>query len=195
VGDEASPAAKDEASAAAKVYQSMVIALLGAEVDRGKTWDGRAGTLLTASSTLLTLILGLSVLITGKDPVFKDQWAVGLLVYALFAFVSAGGSAVFAQTYGFGYNRVDRKSLKNLAETDELWGKTADFAIRTDVKQMVVTINSLRDVNDTKAALVISSLGSLLLALGLLTSSVIREIYLGADSAWNITDFLRTLHQ
>jgi hypothetical protein len=162
----------DDASPAGRVYQSTVSALLAAEFERRKTLDGRGSTLLTASSTLLTLIFGLTVLVTGKDAVFADKWAVGLLIGALLAFVSSAVFAIVTMTYGFKYKVPSCDSLKDLAGTNEAWAKTADHAVRADVSQLVTTICSLRPVNRTKADLVTASLVFQMLALAMLSASV-----------------------
>lgn len=62
----AATACSSVVSPAGKVWQSMVSDLLAAEFDRRKTLAGRGATLLTASASLVTLIFGLTVIVTGK---------------------------------------------------------------------------------------------------------------------------------
>lgn len=75
---------------AGKIWQPMVAALLIAELDRRKAIEGRGATLMTASASIITLIFGLSVLVTGKDVIFENRCAVWTLIPALTAFGPAG---------------------------------------------------------------------------------------------------------
>jgi hypothetical protein len=167
----------DDVSPAAKIYQSMASDLLAAEFERRKTLEGRGATLLTASASLVTLIFGLTVVVTGKDHVFANHTAVILLCLALVPFVLSALIALAVQTYGFKYQVIDRKSLDKLAETHEFWVRSADYAVRDDVSQQVKTISTLRGGNDTMAALVLVSLAFEVLATILLSISVGLELY------------------
>ena len=167
----------DLVSPAGKIYQSMVSDHLAAEFDRRKTLEGRGATLLTASVSLVTLIFGLTVIVTGKDHVFANRYAVFTLLAALVAFVISAVIAIVVQTRGFSYKVIDHESLKKLAGTNEAWAQTADHAVRADVSQHVRTICSLRDGNDAMATRVTWSLRFQLLAIALLSASVGLELY------------------
>jgi hypothetical protein len=132
---------------AGKIWQPMVAALLSAELDRRKAVEGRGAT-MTASASIITLIFGLSVLVTGKDAVFENRWAVWALIPALIAFVLSAAIALFVQTHGAKYEVVSRSSLRSLT-TVSFWTMRADPATRADVSQQVRTICGLRDVWDS----------------------------------------------
>ncbi len=175
---EASTGDPDPVAPAGKVWQSMVSDLLAAEFDRRKTLEGRGATLLTASVSLVTLIFGLTVIVTGKDHVFANRYAVFTLLAALVAFVISAVIAIVVQTRGFDYDVVKRKSLKQLTDPNApFWAKSADDAVRADVSQHVKTICSLRDGNDTMATRVTWSLRFQLLAIVLLSVSVGLELH------------------
>jgi hypothetical protein len=84
-----------DASPAGKVYEQLVGAHVAAEFDRKKTLEGRGTTILTTSGSLLTLIFGLTVVVSGKDAKFGNHWAVLLLMAALLAFVVSAVIAIF----------------------------------------------------------------------------------------------------
>lgn len=50
-----------------KVYEQLVGAVVTAEFDRKKSLEGRGTTIVTTSTSLLALIFGLTVIVTGKD--------------------------------------------------------------------------------------------------------------------------------
>ena len=77
-------------SAAGKIYE-LVAALLVGEEDRRKRVEGRAATILTTSTTMLTLIFGLTIFVSGKDYTFRNHCAVWFLTLALAAFVVSSG--------------------------------------------------------------------------------------------------------
>ncbi|BBZ45413.1 hypothetical protein [Mycobacterium parmense] len=166
-------------SPAARVWRSMAADLVQVEFDRRKALEGRAGALLTSSASLLTLIFGLTVLVTGKDPTFKSQWALGFLVAALASFVGAAGVAIWVQTRGFDYLVVRDDSLKALV-ADEMWNMPTDGATRADVSQKVNMICSLRVGNNTMAGRLTWSLRLQLLAIVLLSVSIGFEL----QSVW-----------
>jgi hypothetical protein len=125
---------------------------------------------------MLTLIFGLTVIITGKDYTFRNHCAVWFLTLALAAFVVAAVIAIFIQTYGFKYTVTSTATLDGLVQ-DANWHRTEDDARRMWVSRQVQTIKSLRHGNNRKAALVIWSLGFEVLAIALLALSVGFELH------------------
>src|ERR1700733_1286148 len=85
---------------AGKVWEQMAAAVVAAEFDRKKTLEARGTTILTTSGSLLTLIFGLTVVVSGKDARFEDPWAVMLLMGSLLAFVFSAVIAIFVAVYG-----------------------------------------------------------------------------------------------
>ncbi|WNG95000.1 hypothetical protein [Mycobacterium sp. ITM-2016-00318] len=152
-------------------------ALLVTEYDRRKTLEARGGTVLTSCAAVLALIFGLTVLVTGKDPVFEDQLAVLVLFGALLFFVLSASIAIVVQTHLHKYDVVSCEYLKTLAESDEEWLQTADHAVRTEVSQKVRTLCSLRGGNNTKAKLVVAGLVVQMIAIALLAASLGLELY------------------
>jgi len=165
----------DYIARAGKVYQLMVASFLAAEFDRKKTLEARGATLVTSSVSLLTLVTALTVLVAGKDYVFRDHRAFMVLLVALAAFIAAGAVGVFVQTYGFKFRVMDAATLEVLANQPN-WERTADDAARNWVHWQVMSICTLREGNNTKAALIGIGLGFQLLAIVLLAVSVGIEL-------------------
>jgi hypothetical protein len=151
--------------------------VVAAEFDRKKTLEVRGTTILTASGSLLTLIFGLTVLVTGKDYVFGSGISAVLLMASLAAFVVSAIIAIFIAAYGTAYRLVGRETLECLTG-DEFWEKkTADEARRMWVQRQVNTIKTLRRGNNRKATAVIWSLAAQVLAMTLLSLSVAVELW------------------
>jgi hypothetical protein len=154
----------------------MVADLLQVEFDRRKAFEGRGAALLTASATMLTLIFGLTVFVTGKDSVFKNAYALGFLCAALVAFVIAAVVAIFVQARGFDFLTVKETSLLKITAENSFWDQSADFAVRADVAQKVQMLCSLRKGNNRMSTLVSVSLWFEVTAVGLLSISVGFEL-------------------
>ncbi|MCV7423812.1 hypothetical protein H7K45_24970 [Mycobacterium yunnanensis] len=167
----------DPVSPAGQLYLAMASELLTAEFDRRKTLESRGSALLTSSGTLLTLIFGLTVIVTGKDHVYADRCSVILLLAALVAFVLSAVIAIFVQTYGFRYAVLSQDGLRSLPRDDAEWARRADDATRAMLSKKVSTICSLRNGNNTKATLVAFSLGFQVVAIALLSASVGFELW------------------
>jgi hypothetical protein len=153
----------------------MVGSLLAAEYDRRTKMEARGSTLVTASATLLTVILGLTALIAGKDHVFTNGLAVVFLIAALFAFVVSAILGLVVGTLPLPYTTVGRATLGQLTN-DEFWNMSADDALREDVYQLGETIQSLRAGNERIAKRVTASLICQVAAAVLLTVSVSIEL-------------------
>ncbi|WP_418003518.1 hypothetical protein ACNO8X_27185 [Mycobacterium sp. PDNC021] len=164
-----------EASTAGEVYASLVESALKSEEDRRKAIEGRAGAILTTSSTMLALILGLTVIVTGKDYVYKNHWSLVLLLVALVAFVMSAGLAIVVQAFGFKYKVISAATLSNLTD-DVNWHRTPD-ARRMWVTRQVATTQSVRTGNNTKATLAIWSLAFELAAIAMLALAVGVELH------------------
>lgn len=167
----------DNVSAAGKIYQAAVTAMLAAEFERRKTLEARGATLTTGSTSLVALIFGLTVLVTGKDSVLTSHWAVYVLLAGLLFFVVAAVIGIFVQMYLHKYDVPDCEYLDTLAGTDEEWARTADHAVRTDVSQKVRTLCSLRDGNASKAKLILAGLVVQIVAIAFLAVSLGVELY------------------
>jgi hypothetical protein len=161
-------AQKDESSPAGKVYESLAGKVLEAEQDRRRRVESRGSTVLTTSTTMLTLIFGLTVIVTGKEYTFKSHYAVWSLTLALGAFVVSAVLAIFVQTYGFSYVVISTQTLDSLVKNAN-WNRTEDDARRMWVSRQAETIKTLRKSNDRKSDLIKWSLGSEVLAIVLLT--------------------------
>lgn len=149
----------------------MVGSLLDAEYDRRTKMEARGSTLVTASATLLTVILGVTALVTGKDHILTNGLAVVFLIAALIAFVVSAILGLVVGTLPLPYTTVGRATLGQLTD-DEFWNLSADDALREDVYQLGVTIQSLRAGNERIAKRVMASLICQIAAAVLLTVSV-----------------------
>ncbi|MGV0041665.1 hypothetical protein [Mycobacterium colombiense] len=164
-------------SEAGVIYQGTVAGLLAAEFERRKTLEARGATLLTSCASLLALIFGLTVLVTGKDAVFANHLAVLVLCAALVLFVLAATIAMMVQTHLHKYDVVSCDYLETLAKSDQQWSQSADHAVRADVSQKVRTLCSLRGGNNTKARWVVVGLRVQITAIAFLAASLGLELY------------------
>uniref|UniRef100_UPI001E58F084 hypothetical protein n=2 Tax=Mycobacterium avium TaxID=1764 RepID=UPI001E58F084 len=177
-GDATPDADSERVSPAGTVYQQMVGSLLAAEHDRRTKTEGRGSTIVTTSSSLRTVVFGLTVVVTGKDYVFANCYAVWVLIAALGAFVISAVLGLVVSAYSFRYKTVSLDFLRQLEDRDgALWKVSADQAVNYDVQQQVTTICSLRGGNERKADLVVASLVFQVAAVALLALSVGLEIY------------------
>lgn len=165
----------NDVSPAGKVYQAMVKDLLAAEYDRRAKMEGRGSTIVTASASLLTLVFGLTVVLTGKDYVFSNGFAIGTLLAALAAFVVSTVLGILVQTHAFEYKTISPESLHQLTST-AFWNRPVDYAVRDDISQQVATICSMREANQRTARLVTISLVFQVVAIILLSISIALEL-------------------
>jgi hypothetical protein len=157
------------------VYEQMMSAQMTAEFDRRKAIEGRGAAILTTSTTMLTLIFGLVVIVTGKNEPFKNQLALWLLTAALGALVVSALFAIVVQTFGFKHTVPSRQLLNGL--TGSHWSRSEDDARRMWVRRQVLTTLSLRSSNNLRATLVVWSLRAQVVAIALLAASVGVELW------------------
>ncbi|SKY79546.1 Uncharacterised protein [Mycobacteroides abscessus subsp. bolletii] len=167
----------DPVSPAGKIYQGITDKLLAAEFDRRKALEGRGSGLLTSSGSMLALIFGLTVLITGKDATFRSHCAMYLLIVAMVAFLVSAVVAIVVQAHGFEYSVMSDEALTSLARDHAEWGRRADDATRAWVSKQASTICTLRAGNNAKATQVAWSLWFQLGAVALLTMAVCTELF------------------
>lgn len=163
-------------SAAGKIYEKLVGTLLVGEEDRRKRVEARGATILTTSTTMLTLIFGLTVVVSGKDYTFRNHCAIWFLTLALAAFVVSAVIAIFIQAYRFQYKIMSVESLESLVDATN-WGRTEDEARQLWIERQVETIKTLRRSNKTQSDLAVWSLGFEVLAIALLALSVGFELH------------------
>jgi Enoyl-(Acyl carrier protein) reductase len=147
-----------------------------AEFDRKKTLEGRGTTILTTSGSLLTLIFGLTVVVSGKDAKFENPWAVMFLMGALFAFVVSAVIAIYIAAWGSTYLLASDDMLAGLT-THQWWEMSEDEARRTWVARQVNTARSLRKSNHSKVEWIKRSLIAQVAAVALLSASVAIELW------------------
>ncbi|MEN4475191.1 hypothetical protein [Mycolicibacterium cosmeticum] len=168
----------DPISPAGQIYQVITDKLLAAEVDRRKSFESRAAALLGASGTMLTLIFGITVFVTGegKDAVYENGAAVGVLITAMAAFVISAVLAIIVQAHGYEYKVMSDEALTSLARDHSEWGRRADSATRAWVSKQASTICTMRKGNRTKATQVAWSLWMQIVAITLLSGSIGVEL-------------------
>lgn len=164
-----------EQSAAGDVYGGHVESLLAAEYDRRKTLESRGAAIVTTSSSILTLILGLTVVITGKDYSFSSTAALGLLIASLVTFVGSAIVAILVQNYGMKYTVTGAQTLEAMVQ-NEAWNRDAEDAKRMCLKRQINTVISLRSGNNRKALLALWSLGLQVGAIAILALALTVEL-------------------
>jgi hypothetical protein len=126
---------------------------------------------------MLTLIFGLTVLVTGKDAVFRSRYAILVLMGAMAALLVSAVIAIVVQAHGFEYRVMSDDALKSLTRDNKEWARRADDATRAWVKKQVSTICTLRVGNNTKATQIAWSLWLQVSAISLLSISVGIELW------------------
>ena len=154
----------------------MVGGLLAAAHDRRKMMDGRGATIVTANSAILALVLGLTVVVSGKDFRLASGFAATAMLLALLAFLVSAGVAIWVQSYGLSFNTVDPACLKDLVTSEKFWNDRVEVAVREDAFQQVETISTLVRANAVKSKWVTISLLAQFMAVGLLVVSICLEI-------------------
>lgn len=168
----------DPISPAGRIYQAITDKLLAAEFDRRKALESRAAALLGSSGTMLTLIFGITVLVTGdgKDAIYQNGVAVGVLIAAMAAFLASAVLAIIVQAHGFEYKVMSDEALTALARDHSEWARRADDATRAWVSKQASTICTMRKGNHTKATQVAWSLWIQVAAVTLLSTSIGVEL-------------------
>jgi hypothetical protein len=159
------------------VFQGLVNDALDHEYERRKNLEGKGAVLLTSSGTMVTLILGLTLLVFGKDFVLASHGAIAALCAALVAFVLSATAAIVVQAFAFRYDVVKQDDLDKIVNDDAYWFSTENRATRDSVDISVKTIHSLRKANRIKAWFLLSSLTFQLLAIGLLSWAIGVELW------------------
>ncbi|MHA7665613.1 hypothetical protein [Mycolicibacterium sp. HS_4_1] len=160
---------------AGKVYEQLVAAVAAAEFDRKKALEGRGTIVVTTSTSLLTLIFGLTAVVTGSDHMFKNRCAVELLIASLSAFLVSAVIAIFIAAQTTTYKLPALDTIMNLTG-DDCWHAPEDDARRMWVDRQAHTIKSLREGNNRKAEALTWSLGAQVLAIALLSASVAIDL-------------------
>ncbi|BBY88458.1 hypothetical protein [Mycolicibacterium tokaiense] len=160
----------------ALVYQALVRDALAAEYERRKGLENRGAVLLTSSGTMVTIIFGLTVFITGKDFVFVNRSAVELVCQSLIPFVLSAVLAIFVQAFLPKYEVIKSEDLVKLVRDDKYWTSSAEDATRESVDLQVKTTCSLRKGNGFKAFCVLTSFGLQLVAIAMVSGAVAMEL-------------------
>jgi hypothetical protein len=165
------------ASPGGLVFQALVKDALAHEFERRKSLESKGAVLLTASGTMVTLILGLTLLVLGKDFALASRSAIATLCAALAAFVLSAIAAIAVQAFAFKYDVVKQDDLDRIATDDTYWFSTEDRATRDSVDISVRTIKSMRKGNRSKAWVLSSGLVFQVIAIGLLSWTIGAELW------------------
>jgi hypothetical protein len=167
------------------VFQGLVEDALAHEFERRKSLESRGAVLLASSGTMVTIVLGLTVLITGKDAVFADRRAVLLLCAALIPFVLSAVAAIFVQSFAFKYDVIKQADLDKIVEDEDYWNSPADIAARESADIQVKSIRSLRSGNAWKARFVLGSFFLQMAAIALMASAIGSELVSRLHIGWS----------
>ena len=126
---------------------------------------------LNTSGTLVALVLALGAVVTGVTGFEPPTLMVWLLTVALAAFVGAALFGLLAHRLHW-YNVAQPDQLHKWRDRDGNWNDTADKARRVIANANILTIESLRQGNGTKATLVEIASWFQLAAVALLGASI-----------------------
>lgn len=153
------------------VYPDFVRDLLAAEDSRRSTLEARGGSVITASATMVSLLVALSAFVTNrKDFKLPDATRVPLSVAAV-AFIVA---AVLAVTLYIPQpvRMTDPVALHGLLP--EYWMKGEDFARKKITATMLEQLAALQRTNDWKARALLAAVAVQLIAVGSLAWAVLE---------------------
>nr|WP_294639037.1 hypothetical protein [uncultured Rhodococcus sp.] len=160
----------------AEIYFDHIKELQKDEFDRRKALESRGGALLATSSTIIALVFGLTVFLTGDKFTFSDGGARQWLIAALAAFVMSALCALFVQAWS---HRISLTSIPTLwlMTSEPHWDHDAtDFARLSCAERLTETIDSIRSANVIKAWFAIASFAFQVLAILLLSVALITEL-------------------
>ena len=139
------------------VFAAMVTELVAAEDRRRESLETRGNSVITVSGTLVTLLVGLGAVVSGKDafkvPAAARQW----LSFAVVAFVVATLLAI--ATYAPRPTRVtDATELSRLLPT--FWNQGTDFALKKTTATRLEQLRSAQAANDRRARLLLGAVAA-----------------------------------
>jgi len=149
--------------------------LLAAEYDRRKVLEARGDSIIKTSSGVIALIFALTIFISGKDYTFTNHWgSVWVIVASLAAFLASATIAIYLQSWGLKYTITGKSTLDKM--TQEFWHLDAENAERMCLQRNINTTLSLRDGNDRKASAAQYSVMLQVVAVVLLSVSLVFEL-------------------
>lgn len=166
------------ASPGGLVFQTLVKEALTHEFERRKNLESKGAVLLAASGSLVTVILGLTLLVLGREFVLASREAILRLCVALVLFVLSATAAIVVQTFAFKYDVVKQDDLDKIVKDNDYWFSTENRATRDSVGINVKTIRSLRKGNAIKARFLLSGLIFQLVAIGFLAWAIGIELWI-----------------
>jgi hypothetical protein len=154
-----------------------VEALLDREDARKTSFESRGITVITSSSTLATLLLGLVAIATKSSQTFTLPSASQTpLALALVAFTAAAALALFTNLPWVA-SEANPDGLANILDTDELWRAGETEALRAVAANRLSVLRSESTVSTRKGwALVVAMLFEAV-AVGLLAWAMLAIVY------------------
>lgn len=153
-------------------YGQLISDQLGEERDRKKSLEQRGNAVITTSSVIASLLLGLGA-IAGDSFVLTPK-ARPFVLWALVAFVVSAILAV-GTSLPFGYREATASGLRKLV-TKERWRDDAETVAASTASLEIDILQRARKWNRVKAFLLIFAIGSQVLAVGLTSVAVWRVL-------------------
>jgi len=114
--------------------------------------EARAVGVITTAGTLVTVLFGLALLVTGRAGFVLPVGARGLLAGALASLVAASVAAIFVNL-PTGHREINARDLLNRISSDDDWNAQRDDVERAVAKVLAVQLVAGREVNRRKARL------------------------------------------
>ena len=153
-------------------YSQLISDQLVEERDRKKSLEQRGNAVITTSSVIASLLLGLGA-IAGDSFVLSAR-ARPFVLWALVAFVVSAILAV-GTSWPFGYTEATVSGLRNLV-TEERWRDDAETVFASTASLEIDILEQARKRNGVKAFLLVFAIGFQVLAVGLTAIAVWRVL-------------------
>lgn len=132
------------------VFTAFVEGEVKAERERRNALDARGIAVLTTSGTLVTLVFAIGAVVTGATGFSPPAETVVIVTIGLVAFVAAALFGLLANRLKK-YDVVTTGQLWSWRNNAAAWAASDQDARRAITKGNIVTIDTLRAGNDTKA--------------------------------------------
>lgn len=149
---------------------------LAGESSRKSSLESRAIAVITSSGTLVTLLLGLTALVTRSSSFALDRPERWLLSVSALLFVASAALGIVASA-PFRYLLVDPKSLTSTLAPN-LWSTDGSVLQREFTAVRLAQLEDARSHNESRAAMLVGALVVQVLAV-LLTAAAVAVVLLG----------------
>jgi hypothetical protein len=169
-----SPSAASNDRGGARVYAAYVAAQVASQEERKRSFEQRGLAVITTSGVLVSLLFGLTAVLTGTAGYHLPQASRGWILAALACFVAAAIAAIFTNA-PLKYSGVTADALKKTI--DERWEDSAAEAEREVALTEVTVIRRAKARNRLKGRALVFAIAAEIAAVLCLAVAVAVILY------------------